>query len=575
MKISLLLSVLAIFGFWSEKTPKNAPEVSDGEQKAVEQAIREAAAKAAVEALQTAADKAAKEKADAENSAKAVAEAAAKAAAEAVVKDAVTKAASDAAAAAAAAAKTAAEETAKAYTDEKTAKEEHKESLRQIDTRVFRLNHASAQELAEKFNEMWNGEFGQNWKVTKMAVAFQESNALMITAPRLILDACEKMVGELDVEARQVYIEARFVELSNNASHKLGIDWQMLDGMKGTLALDAGWNERKMEGVTTYDSATGKYTIDTGAAESGAKSANLSYINGTIGMSELALILRALESSEDAKVFSNPKIIVSSGKKAKVDMTEKYPNVTISAKRTTSGSSDSLDLSMNMAAIPGEDKFMFAKEAFFSWGIDLEVTPRISTNGLINVSIVPTISSRTDWVTAGASDTSDDKDSNAGTYSAKYPVINVQRLITEFNMASETTAVIGGLSRTIETQKDNGIPWLRDIWWIGPKLFGSKIRVKEQREIIVFVTVGLINPREMKKDAGLPKNAVLGRQYTKGQRHEPGDRTADSRIEGVGSLDMRSLEEQAKDPLPEVEDPDKIFDKFPKPFTKKKSKNKK
>ena len=151
----------------------------------------------------------------------------------------------------------------------------------------------------------------------------------------------------------------------------------------------------------------------------------------------------------------------------------------------------------------------------------------------------------------------------------------MQRLITEFNMASETTAVIGGLSRTIETQKDNGIPWLRDIWWIGPKLFGSKVRVKEQKEIIVFVTVGLINPREMKKDAGLPKNAVLGRQYTKGQRHEPGDRTAGSRIEGVGSLDMRSLEEQAKDPLPEVEDPDKIFDKFPKPFTKKKSKNNK
>jgi type II secretory pathway component GspD/PulD (secretin) len=291
-------------------------------------------------------------------------------------------------------------------------------------------------------------------------------------------------------------------------------------------------------------------------------------------MSELALILRALESSEDAKVFSNPKIIVSSGKKAKVDMTEKYPNVTISAKRTTSGSSDSLDLSMNMAAIPGEDKFMFAKEAFFSWGIDLEVTPRISTNGLINVSIVPTISSRTDWVTAGASDTSDDKDSNAGTYSAKYPVINVQRLITEFNMSSETTAVIGGLSRTIETQKDNGIPWLRDIWWIGPKLFGSKVRVKEQKEIIVFVTVGLINPREMRNDAGLPKNAILGRQYTKGQRQEPGDRASGRMLEGVGSLDLRPLEEQALDPLPSENENNKdgIFKNLPKPFTKKKNK---
>jgi type II secretory pathway component GspD/PulD (secretin) len=223
---------------------------------------------------------------------------------------------------------------------------------------------------------------------------------------------------------------------------------------------------------------------------------------------------------------------------------------------------------MNMAAIPGEDKFMFAKEAFFSWGIDLEVTPRINTNGLINVSIVPTISSQTDWVTAGASDTKEEG-SNTGTYSAKYPVINVQRLITEFNMASEMTAVIGGLSKTVETQKDNGIPWLRDIWWIGPKLFGSKVRVKEQKEILVFVTVGLINPRDMKKDAGLPKNAVLGRQYTRGQRFEPGDLPR-GKIEGVGSLDLRSLEEQAKDSLPAVEDDGKGgISKLPLPFKKK------
>jgi hypothetical protein len=79
----------------------------------------------------------------------------------------------------------------------------------------------------------------------------------------------------------------------------------------------------------------------------------------------------------------------------------------------------------------------------------------------------------------------------------------------------------------------------------------------------------------MKKDAGLPKNAVLGRQYTKGQRYEPGDRTSTRMLEGVGSLDMRSLEEQAKDPLPEIKQTDMIFNKLPKPFTKKKVKNQK
>ena len=430
---------------------------------------------------------------------------------------------------------------AEAREDEKTEKTERDERMKQIDTRVFRLHHASAAEVAENLNTMWNGEFGQTWKVTKMAVAFPESNSIVVTAPRLILDACEKAVAELDVEPRQVYIEARFVELANNASHKLGIDWSMLDGMKGGLSLNAGWNERKMEGVTSYNSATGDYTIDT-SQNANKSTANLSYINGTIGMDDLYIILHALEKSEDARTFSNPKIIVSSGKKATVDMTTKYPNVTVAVKRTINDSTQSIDLDMKMAAIPGEDSLMFAKEAFFSWGISLDVIPRISTNGIINVMIVPTISSldtsveRTGFIQSADS---------TGT-SSKYPVINVQRLVTEFSMASGTTAVIGGLSRTVESQVDSGIPWLRDLWWIGPRLFGSKQRVKEQKEIIVFVTVGLVDPRSIEKDAGLPKNAVLGRQYTEDLRREPGDRRR--HVEGIQSLDLRPLEEQYSDP---------------------------
>ena len=283
---------------------------------------------------------------------------------------------------------------------EQAEKDEAKLATRRISTRVFRLVYANAVEVAKRFNATWSGDFGVTWKVAQIAQAFPESNSVMVTAPTMILDACEKVIAEIDVDVQQVYIEARFVELSNNASHKLGIDWQMLDGMKGSLALDAGFNERKVKGVSTYNS-DGSYTINTAEGVHGPNTANLSHINGTLGMSELYVILRALESSEDARTFSNPKIIVSSGRKATVDMTTKYPNVKISAKRTVNGDSNSLDLDMQMAQIPGEDKMMFAQEAFFSWGISLDVTPRLSTNGLINVQIVPTISAQTGWVESG------------------------------------------------------------------------------------------------------------------------------------------------------------------------------
>ena len=133
-------------------------------------------------------------------------------------------------------------EKARAEAKEAAEKEkaERDEARKQIDTRIFRLRHASAEEVADCFNKMWSGDFGVNWKVSRMAVAFPESNSIMVTAPRLILDACEKSIRDLDVEAQQVYIEARFVELGNIASHKVGIDWAMLDGMSGTATLGGG-----------------------------------------------------------------------------------------------------------------------------------------------------------------------------------------------------------------------------------------------------------------------------------------------------------------------------------------------
>ena len=455
-----------------------------------------------------------------------------------------------------------------------------------ISTRTFRLYHANAVEVAERFNSTWSGDFGIAFRVAKMAQAFPEANTVMVTAPGMILDACEKVVKAIDIEVPQVYIEARFVELQNSATHKLGIDWSMLDGMKGTASFGggmdrmvvgnavtdfkrtatassgggsgsgtysygvAGQTASKTSSYTEKTSAKGEVTSDRTSSETSTttgRDGGISYFSGTLQFSDMSLVLSALDSSGDARIFSNPKIIVANGKKATVDMTEKYPNVQISAKRTTGSNSDALDLSMNMAAVPGEDKMMFAKEAFFSWGISLEVTPRVSSNGLINVSIVPTISSRTDWVTAGAGDTAQSAN-NAGTYSSKYPVLDVQRLVTDFTLVAGETAVIGGLSRTTEEQTDSGIPWLRDIPWIGDKLFGRKVRSKVQKEILVFVTVGMADPKGLKQDVGLPKNAVLGRMYTEGVKLEPGDRHGNA-IEGIASLDTRSLDEQAKDPL--------------------------
>ena len=106
-----------------------------------------------------------------------------------------------------------------------------------------------------------------------------------------------------------------------------------------------------------------------------------------------------------------------------------------------------------------------------------------------------------------------------------YPIISMQSLDTTFTMGDGKTAVIGGLTETTEGNTDSGIPLLRSIPWIGPRLFGWKSRNKEQYEIIVFVSVGVIDGNDIAEDAGMPKNAVIGRGLLDGSMKEPGDRT--------------------------------------------------
>jgi len=413
----------------------------------------------------------------------------------------------------------------------------------QIKSRMFDLTYASATEVAENFNRTWRGLVSSNKcaVIGDMAVPFVEANSVMVTAPVSVLDECAAMVAKIDRKPRQVYIEARFVELKNYAGYNLGIRWEALKGIGVTGSANAGISRQRIpDNISKYSQSTASGMRGNSQSYEFTKggSADSSYFQGLLSVAEMQVILMALQGSVDVKTFSNPKVIVTSGKEAIVDMTQKFPNVVSSAKRVLNGNNNTLDVDTRMMEIPGRDNLMFAHEAFFSWGVMLEVRPRILTNDLITVSIIPTISEQVDFEKPSVSDGDDIP-------SSRFPIIDIQRIVTEFTLKSGQTAVIGGLSKTIENDLDTGIPYLCQIPWIGNKLFGGKERYKEQHEILIFVTVGIADPADIKNDVGLPKNAVLGRSYTNGTRKEPGDRT--NAVEGVISLDLRDLEDRAKE----------------------------
>lgn len=450
-----------------------------------------------------------------------------------------------------------------------------------VSTRTFRLNHASAQELADLFNATYAPKDPSGKIKSPIASSFPGANVVVVTTTDKILSDCEAIIAEVDKAIAQIYIEARFLELSSEAMHKLGIQWNSLASWEVSaknLSAGAEYNNGRAANYGSHLSTStpnsnvsvdgdGKTTTSTSTSQSESKTftglvpsaltdapgaartaqdmawRNARGFSGQLSADDFRLALSAFESLGEGKIFSNPKVIVSNGKEAHVDMTTKFPNVELTSQRNTSTTTPYTDVSTKISQIPGDKgSSLFAGEVFYSWGITLTVKPRISPDGLISVVITPTISQLDKSVSSTGFYQVQNTSSEIDSPYSLFPIIDMKRIETEFTMKDGATAVIGGLSRTAEDDIDSGIPYLRKIPWIGPKLFGWKSRQKVQKEIIVCVTVGIADPADLPKDAGLPKNAIIGREFIRGNQLEPGDREGAG--ENVLKLDMTELDKR-------------------------------
>ena len=122
------------------------------------------------------------------------------------------------------------------------------ENTEGLKSRMFDLTFASAVEVAENFNRTWCGRIMTNGCpfVGAMAVPFIEANSVMVTAPTSVLDECARMVAKIDRKPRQVYVEARFVELKNSAAYELGIDWSGIGQLGVTASGGAGISKQRI-----------------------------------------------------------------------------------------------------------------------------------------------------------------------------------------------------------------------------------------------------------------------------------------------------------------------------------------
>ena len=111
-----------------------------------------------------------------------------------------------------------------------------------VSTRTFRLNHASAKELADLFNTTFAPKDPSGKIKSPIATSFAGANVVVVTATDKVISDCESIIAAVDCAVAQIYIEARFIQLSADAMHQLGMDWSMLNSWGVKVGpLKGGW----------------------------------------------------------------------------------------------------------------------------------------------------------------------------------------------------------------------------------------------------------------------------------------------------------------------------------------------
>lgn len=271
------------------------------------------------------------------------------------------------------------------------------------------------------------------------------TNSLIITAPPALMRALDTVIAKLDIRPAQVLIEGIIVELDQNDTKNLGIQWGGLPPTVATTSTDVSGNT-----TTTNASLTNSFaSIGQGVV-------------GIIPHMQVQAILSALHTSTGADVLSTPAIVVLDNHRATLavgqqvaDQTGSYATTGMSSTVTPFNTINRLDVQLN-----------------------LDVTPQINLGDAVRLTIKL------------KNDTLQNPD-NPGLN----PTTNTSSIQNSVIVNSTDVLVIGGLISNNVTNTTEKVPILGDIPLVG-LLFQHKTRRLEKKNLMVFIKPTIMRSQE-------------------------------------------------------------------------------
>ena len=325
-------------------------------------------------------------------------------------------------------------------------------SSRSTNTRVIRLRHGDAKEMAKTL-----GDFGDNLSQSqgnenaaplKLMIRADESlNAIVIMAEADAVNMFEDLVRQLDIPRAQVLVEAAIVEMSGDISDALGVQWA-IDGRGGSGLGGVNFSNTGLSVGTLLGAIASKETGDL------AKTLPNGAIFG-VGNDNFGALITALSSTGKSNLLSTPTLLTLDNQSAEILVGQNVPFQTGSYTTDAAGSSNPF------TTIERKDI-----------GVTLKVTPHINEGSTLRLEIEQEISSIAP---------------STGLNAQAVDLVTNKRSIKSTVLADDgQVIVLGGLIQDDITSSESKVPLLGDIPGIG-KLFRSTREARQKRNLMVFL----------------------------------------------------------------------------------------
>lgn len=302
------------------------------------------------------------------------------------------------------------------------------------------------------------------------------TNSLIAIEKRETVEKIKKLISQLDVPLRQVFIEVLVIETSLSNSQSFGLEW----GGKGQFKNKLGWgygnfpptnaNGTSVSGLIPPLSGINAANPVSGTGNNSIKlqdKFNLGVIGDLIfhkgkSFASLATLVNALQQDSDSTIVLNPKIIAQDNHNSTIFSGQNLPFVGSSIQTIPTGGGTSNSSSVEYRDI----------------GVNLSIKPLLGEDNIVTLDIVTDI---TELINIAAL--------NGGTNGITTSHTSMN---TKVHVPDQHFLVLSGMIRDTKTHSKAGIPCLGGLPAIGAA-FSQNDRLSSKSNVIIFVRPHIIN----------------------------------------------------------------------------------